>query len=88
MATYSMEEAMTKLPEILEKVREGERVILTDNGKEVAEVMPVRSMEQVLQDLEDEGIISPPTEPRRDLSEIFPIAKRPGALARFLESRR
>jgi prevent-host-death family protein len=42
MAQYSIQEAAAKLEEILQKVRGGEKIILTDNGADIAEVRPIR----------------------------------------------
>jgi antitoxin (DNA-binding transcriptional repressor) of toxin-antitoxin stability system len=87
MTTYSTAEAPSKLEEILDKVRDGETIVLFQEGKAVAEIRPVAggSEEAVLRQLEEEGILSPPGERPMD---FVPLAERPGALARFLESRR
>jgi prevent-host-death family protein len=98
--TYTAKEAAEKLPEILERVKAGEPVLLTENGEQIAEIRPVAesvsregdpdalsdgdSLEAKLRRLEREGILSPPAKRR---GKLGPIAKRPGALARFLESR-
>ncbi len=86
-STYSTYEAKAKFSEIMRRVRNGERVIVSYHGKEVAEIRPVeesRPLAAALRDLEDEGILSPaPTES----GDLAPLARRPGALARFLESR-
>lgn len=98
--TYTTKEAAEKLPEILERVKAGEQVLLTENGEQIAEIRPVAesvpgegdpnalsdddSLEAKLRRLEREGILSPPAKRR---GKLGPIAKRPGALARFLESR-
>lgn len=85
--TYSTYEAKAKFSEILRKVRGGESVYVSYRGEEVAEIRPVEkreSLEQRLKKLEEEGIITPAKKPRGPLR---PIAKRPGALKRFLESR-
>ena len=98
--TYTTKEAAEKLPEILERVKAGEHVLLTENGERIAEIRSVaepdvvpagpevlseeRSEEDILRQLEAEGILSPPAEPR---GKLGPIARRPGALARFLASR-
>ena len=91
---YTAKEAAEKLPEILERVKAGEPVLLTENGEQIAEIRPVdehaleglesSSEEAILRELEERGILESPTGPREELG---PIAKRPGALARFLESR-
>jgi prevent-host-death family protein len=40
---YNMYEAKTKLSEIVEKVREGEEVILMNRGEPVAKVVPIET---------------------------------------------
>lgn len=86
--TYSTYEAKAKFSEILRKVRAGESVYVTYRGKEVAEIRPARkskeTLEEALERAEEEGIITKRREPRGPLA---PIARRPGALKRFLESR-
>ena len=42
MAKYSTQEASAKLEEILAKVRGGEKVVLSDQGEDVAEIRPIR----------------------------------------------
>jgi len=89
MTTYTTEEAEGRFNEILRKVREGERVVLVEEGKGVAEIRPVEksasSVEAALREWEEEGVIIPAESPRQ---EFIPAGKKPGALARFLESRR
>jgi antitoxin (DNA-binding transcriptional repressor) of toxin-antitoxin stability system len=99
--TYSVQDAKKHLGEILEKVRSGERVMLSEQGQDVAEIRaigPLResvSMEEALHQLEEEGIISPASERRPSLEEIRRELEeswslnppKPGGLARFLESR-
>jgi antitoxin (DNA-binding transcriptional repressor) of toxin-antitoxin stability system len=86
MTTYSTGEVETKLGEILRKVRKGETIVLLEDGEAVAEIRPLEvSAEATFRELQDEGILSLPTEPR---GELTPLAVKPGALARFLETRR
>ena len=83
--TYSTQEVRTKLDEILEKVQEGERVVITLRGEEVAEIMAVRKpAADPFQELEEQGIIGPPGKPP---FEFTPLAEGPGTLAWFLENR-
>jgi prevent-host-death family protein len=85
--TYSTYEAKTRFSELLRHVRQGERVLVTYRGEEVAEIRPVKrelSDEERLQRLREEGVLGPPATRR---GRLEPIAKRPGALKRFLESR-
>lgn len=85
---YSTYEAKAKFSEILRKVRAGRRVRISYRGEEVAEISPLerteRSLEGSLKRLEEAGLIGSASLPGGSLR---PIAKRPGALARFLESR-
>jgi prevent-host-death family protein len=84
---YSAYEAKAKFSEILRKVKAGQRVIISYRGEEVAEIRPLqtpRSLEASLPQLEADGILSPPIQRQ---SRLTPVARRPGALARFLESR-
>ncbi len=90
--TYTVEELRERLDEILQQVRAGECVEILENGKEFARIQGVRSasephpsLEEVLRQLEEEGIIIPPSEPR---GELVPLMDAPGTLAEFLESRR
>lgn len=86
--TYSTYEAKAKFSEVLRKVRAGQRVVIAYHGKAIAEIRPLQaaggSLEASLKRLEDEGILSRGAKPGRRLR---PLAKKPGALARFLESR-
>ncbi len=88
METYSTYEAKAKFNEIVRKVRSGERVIVTYRGQEVAEIRPLEptpaSVEDRLRRLEERGVFLPA---RAGKAELRPLAKRPGALKRFLESR-
>ena len=99
--TYSVQDARKHLGEILEKVRSGEKVMISEEGQEVAEIRAVEplrepvSMEESLRQLEEEGIISPASEQRPSVEEILRELQeewrvnppKPGGLARFLESR-
>ncbi len=85
---YSTYEAKAKFSEILRKVKAGQRVIISYRGEEVAEIRPLasapQSLEASLKQLEAEGVVG---QPARRKGHLEPIARRPGALARFLESR-
>ncbi|MBI3998870.1 MAG: type II toxin-antitoxin system prevent-host-death family antitoxin [Armatimonadetes bacterium] len=81
-------EAKARLSEIIRKVRAGQRVIIAYRGQEVAEIRPIHpsdeSLESRIARLEAEGVLSRPGSPTGPLR---PVVKKPGALARFLESR-
>jgi prevent-host-death family protein len=86
--TYSTYEAKAKFSEVIRKVRGGQRVTITYRGEPIAEIRPVdgtsTSFEETVARLEDHGILSRNPGPTRPLR---PVAKKPGALKRFLESR-
>jgi prevent-host-death family protein len=84
--TYAAGEISTRLDEILEEVKAGERVVISDEGEEIAEILPIHthSEDDSLRDLIEEGIITPPGKPPRDFT---PLADLPGTLAWFLENR-
>jgi antitoxin (DNA-binding transcriptional repressor) of toxin-antitoxin stability system len=89
MTTYTTGEAEARFGEILRKVRMGERVVLVEEGKDVAEIRPVAvgapALEVAVRELIEDGTIIPAAAPRQ---KFVPAGKSPGALARFLESRR
>lgn len=86
--TYSTYDAKAKFSEILRKVRRGEIVYITYRGEEVAEIRPVEKKEETLEEriqkLRERGVLVGPV--NRD-APIEPIARKPGALKRFLEER-
>jgi prevent-host-death family protein len=85
--TYSTYEAKAKFSEIMRKIREGKHVIVTYRGREVAEIKPVaneETFEERLEKLRKRGAIVDAIDPNAPLE---PIARRPGALKRFLEDR-
>ncbi len=85
---YSTYEAKAKFSEIMRKIREGKHVTVTYRGREVAEIRPIEKQEETLEDriqlLRERGVI---VEARNPKAPLKPIAKRPGALERFLEER-
>ncbi len=86
--TYSTNEAKAKFSEVIRKVRAGQRIVIAYRGEEISEIRPIQNpdtrLEKVIARLEDQGIIS---HRRRPTGDLRPLAKKPGALARFLESR-
>lgn len=86
--TYSVYEAKAKLSEILRRVREGQTITISYHGKPVAEVKPIEPpadrLEARMRELEASGELIPA---RRPYTHIEPLAKRPGALKRFLDDR-
>lgn len=85
---YSTYEAKSRFSELLRQVREGQRVVISYHGKPVAELRPFEriegeTQEEALARLEAAGILSP----GKGRPVFRPIARRPGALQRFLDSR-
>jgi prevent-host-death family protein len=85
---YSTYEAKAKFSEVMRKVRAGQRVVIAYRGEEIAEIRSIESADKALADslarLEDHGLLGPA---RKPTGKLRPLAKKPGALARFLESR-
>jgi len=87
MTAYSTYEAKARFSEVLRKVRAGQRVVITYRGTEIAEIGPIRpgaSLGESVGKLEEEGVLSAR---RRPTGPLRSLAKKPGALARFLDSR-
>jgi prevent-host-death family protein len=88
MDTYSTYEAKSRFSEIIRKVRAGRRVIVTHHGARVAEIRPVEAeparLEARLEQFERDGVIERPADSERRTPLV---ARRRGALARFLASR-
>ncbi len=86
---YSTYEAKSRFSELLRLVRAGQIVKITYHGEPVAELRPIQRQEtqgEALARMVAEGLLSPP-KPGKRLADLKPIAHRPGALQRFLESR-
>jgi prevent-host-death family protein len=85
---YSTYEAKARFSEILRQVRAGHRVRISYRGEEIAEIGPIderaKPLDERLDDLERQGVLVPA---KRTAGALRPIADRPGALKRFLESR-
>lgn len=86
--TYSTYEAKAKFSEVMRKVRAGQRVMIAYRGETIAEIRPLEEREKglgaSLARLENEGVLG---RHQRPTGLLRPVAKKPGALARFLESR-
>ena len=86
--TYSLYEAKAKLSAIMRMVREGHSVTVTVHGEPVAEIRPVppraTGMEARIAHLRATGEL---TQRNESVHFLRPIARRPGALARFLADR-
>lgn len=84
----SLYEAKAKLSALIRRVREGHRVVVTVHGKAVAEIRPIEpqpaSLAQRLDQLVDRGIL---VRPETASPHPGSVARRPGALKRFLTDR-
>jgi prevent-host-death family protein len=84
---YSTYEAKTHFSELLRKVREGRTVTITYHGDPVAEIRPIAREEGIearVTSLEARGLL---VRGRGLRGKLTPVARRHGALVRFLEDR-
>ena len=87
--TYSTYEAKAHLSELLRKVQQRRRIVITSRGRPIAQVLPFDALDdetfaQRVERLEADGLIEGAG---LDAAELKPVAKRRGALARFLADR-
>jgi prevent-host-death family protein len=87
--TYSTYDAKAKLSEILRKVARGRTIRISRRGEPIAEIRPVRrepaSLDQRIGELREQGVLSAPSP--RTAGRLTPVARRAGALRRFLADR-
>ena len=85
--TYSTYEAKARLSELLKRVTKGDVVTITHRGEPIAEIRqaarPADDLAAHLDGLRRNGIISP----RTSEPSWKPLARKRGALGRFLEAR-
>lgn len=84
--TYTTYDAKARFSELLKRVRAGDNILISYHGRTVAEVRPIydTGADRALEELAEQGIVGRPSAPT---GRLEPIAKKPGALERFLESR-
>lgn len=87
--TLSTYEAKARFSELLRRVRtQRSRIVVTNHGRPVAEIIPyeekAESPAERLLRLERDGVLEVSPHPA---SELGPVARREGALARFLRDR-
>ena len=86
--TYSLYEAKARLSAIVRMVREGNTVVVTLHGEPVVEMRPIESriagIEGRMDDLADRGVLVRSTAVSDRAGEV---ARKPGALKRFLADR-
>jgi prevent-host-death family protein len=94
MTTASISEAKAKLSALLERVKAGEEVTITDRGKPVARIVPLAfegvDWDERLERLERQGVIRRPRKPLDpDWLRSRPLVKaRASVLEALLEERR
>lgn len=85
---YSTYEAKARFSEILRQVRAGKTIMVSYRGKPVAEIRPIApeptTIEERLEELERRGVLVRSTAPAEPITTV---ARRPGALKRFLAER-
>ena len=87
--TYSIYEAKARFSEVIREVREGATVTVSYRGEPVAEIRGIQrsetpTLDDRLDDLERRGALVR----TRQSNHAFPtVARKPGALARFLTER-
>jgi prevent-host-death family protein len=88
MTTYSLYEAKARFSEVIRLVRQGRTVTVTYRGEPVARIQPVQGesseLEERLRRFEDAGVLRSPETQAVPLERV---ARRPGALSRFLAER-
>ncbi|HET8763303.1 MAG TPA: type II toxin-antitoxin system prevent-host-death family antitoxin [Gemmatimonadales bacterium] len=86
--TYSLDEAKVHLSAIIRRVREGHRVVVTVRGEPVAEIRPIEpaadDIAARLNHLVERRVV---VRPEAGAEASRRLARRPGALERFLAER-
>jgi prevent-host-death family protein len=82
-STVGIAELRQNLSVYLRRVAQGERLLVTDRNRPVAELGPPPSTGEALDRLIAEGRVSRPTRPR--LPEALRVEGDPGALSRALD---
>ena len=84
---YSTYEAKARFSEVIRKVRGGKRVVVEYHGEPVAEILPIaappQSFDRRIAALERAGVVTRGA----GRAAYRPVARRPGALKRFLRER-
>ena len=86
---YSTYEAKARFSEVIRQVREGRTVTVSFSGEPVTEIRRIQrqrqqTIEERLDDLQRRGVLVQSGTPGQ---KFKPVARRPGALARFLAER-
>lgn len=84
---YPVYEAKAKLSELLRSVKRGRTVTISERGREIARVTPIRATPDLpsrLERLEREGVVVPAA---GAVADVRPLLRKRGALRRFLSAR-
>ncbi len=90
---YSLYDAKAKLSALIRQVREGRTIVITVHGEPAAELRPIekkvrkQTLAQRIAELESRGEISEANRKPRSTVAIPIVARRRGALKRFLDDR-
>jgi prevent-host-death family protein len=83
-STVGIREAKINLSRILRRVRHGAEVVITDRGKPVGRIVPIRDsatdLDELVSDLEARGVLAE----KRDGSRLHPTLPLRGGLAQKL----
>lgn len=86
--SYSLYEAKARFSAIVQRVREGHRVVVTVRGQPAVEIRPLApstsGIEGRMHELEERGMVTPA---QADRVKLAPGKRRAGALKRFLATR-
>lgn len=81
MREVGVRELKASLSEVLRAVGAGEHVRVTVRGKPVADIVPpIKTKRSRLDELIDEGTVTPATQPKPDLPPV-PVKPQPGVTA-------
>ena len=83
--TVGVRELRGNLRAFLDRVESGEEVVVTERGKAIARITPV-VWKTTLERLIEEGLVTPPSEPKLPLHEPIPV--RGSVMDVLLEERR
>jgi prevent-host-death family protein len=87
-SSYAIHEAKARFSELVRVARAGRELVITDRGRPVARLIgmgePTRLADRLL-DLQSQGVLT--AFPEASSADIRPVARRRGALARFLADR-
>jgi prevent-host-death family protein len=59
----------------LDRVKRGEEILVTERGKAIAQLTPLDSGRQTLEELVERGLARPPLRPRRKRADVTQLPK-------------